>query len=129
MNEVVFWPAIHGRRVAQVAALACIVACGSGGKVDNARSSVETKNNMAVAKAADSAGAKGAANSGRSPVVLFFGTSLTAGLGLEPDQAYPSLIEKKALADGVPIKVVNAGLSGETTAGSLRMTPGRISSS
>jgi acyl-CoA thioesterase-1 len=39
---------------------------------------------------------------------------------LDPDQAYPSLIEKKAQAEGIPIKVVNAGLSGETTAGAVR---------
>lgn len=130
MNEVVFWPALHGRRVAQVVALACIVACGSGGKVDNARNSRETKDNMSAAKGAGSAVAAGtvdrastadsSARSARTPVVLFFGTSLTAGLGLDPDQAYPSLIEKKAQAEGVPIKVVNAGLSGETTAGAVR---------
>jgi acyl-CoA thioesterase-1 len=56
----------------------------------------------------------------RNPVVLFFGTSLTAGLGLDPDQAFPALIEKKAAAEGLPITVVNAGLSGETTAGAAR---------
>ena len=106
--------------MARVAALACIVACGSGGKVDNPGSSGETKNNTTAAKAADSPAVTSAAKSAQAPVVLFFGTSLTAGLGLEPDQAYPSLIEKKALADGVPIKVVNAGLSGETTAGAVR---------
>ena len=39
---------------------------------------------------------------------------------MDPEQAYPSLIEKKAQAEGVPIKVVNAGLSGETTAGAVR---------
>jgi acyl-CoA thioesterase-1 len=52
--------------------------------------------------------------------VLFFGTSLTAGYGLEPEQAFPALIEKKAAVDGLPIEVVNAGLSGETTAGAAR---------
>jgi acyl-CoA thioesterase-1 len=56
----------------------------------------------------------------RTPVVLFFGTSLTAGYGLAPEQAFPALIEKKAREEGVPIKVVNAGLSGETTAGAVR---------
>lgn len=56
----------------------------------------------------------------RTPVVLFFGTSLTAGYGLDPEQAFPSLIEKKARDEGVPIKVINAGLSGETTAGAVR---------
>jgi acyl-CoA thioesterase I len=60
------------------------------------------------------------AKSIRTPVVLFFGTSLTAGLGLDPEQAFPSLIEQKAQTEGVPIKVVNAGLSGETTAGAVR---------
>src|SRR6476620_3348347 len=54
------------------------------------------------------------------PVVLFFGTSLTAGYGLAPEQAFPALIEKKAREEGVPIKVVNAGLSGETSAGAVR---------
>ena len=76
---------------------------------------------MSVAKGAGSAIAvDSSAESIRTPVVLFFGTSLTAGLGLDPEQAFPSLIEKKALAEGVPIKVVNAGLSGETTAGAVR---------
>jgi acyl-CoA thioesterase-1 len=53
-------------------------------------------------------------------VVLFFGTSLTAGLGLDPEQAFPSLIEKKAMDEGLPIKAINAGLSGETSAGAVR---------
>jgi acyl-CoA thioesterase-1 len=76
---------------------------------------------MSVANGAESARAvDGSTGSIRTPVVLFFGTSLTAGLGLDPEQAFPSLIEKKALAEGIPIKVVNAGLSGETTAGAVR---------
>jgi len=41
-------------------------------------------------------------------------------LGLAPEQAFPALIEKKAQAEGVPITVVNGGLSGETTAGAAR---------
>ena len=56
----------------------------------------------------------------RTPVVLFFGTSLTAGYGLDPAQAFPSLIEKKARDEGLPIRAVNAGLSGETSAGAAR---------
>jgi acyl-CoA thioesterase-1 len=56
----------------------------------------------------------------RMPVVLFFGTSLTAGYGLNPDQAFPALIEQKSRSEGLPIKAVNAGLSGETTAGAVR---------
>lgn len=56
----------------------------------------------------------------RKPTVLFFGTSLTAGYGLQPDQAYPAVIEEKAEKAGLPITAVNAGLSGETSAGALR---------
>src|ERR1043166_5431034 len=52
--------------------------------------------------------------------VLFFGTSLTAGLGLDPSQAFPVLVGQKAAAEGLPITAVNAGLSGETSAGALR---------
>lgn len=52
--------------------------------------------------------------------MLFFGTSLTAGLGLDPAQAYPQRVAELAAAAGTPIRVVNAGLSGETSAGALR---------
>jgi len=52
--------------------------------------------------------------------VLFFGDSITAGYGLDPDQAYPALIQKKIEAAKLPYRVVNAGLSGETTSGGLR---------
>jgi acyl-CoA thioesterase-1 len=52
--------------------------------------------------------------------VLFFGDSLTAGYGVDPDEAYPAVIQRKLEAAGQPWKVVNAGLSGETTAGGLR---------
>jgi acyl-CoA thioesterase-1 len=52
--------------------------------------------------------------------VLFFGTSLTAGLGLEPSQAFPALIATRATKEGLPIEAINAGLSGETSAGAVR---------
>jgi acyl-CoA thioesterase-1 len=67
-----------------------------------------------------SASAAPVGNSVRTPVVLFFGTSLTAGYGLSPDQAFPALIEKLADSAKLPIKAINAGLSGETTAGAAR---------
>lgn len=50
-------------------------------------------------------------------IIMFYGTSLTAGLGLEQEQAYPALIQKKIDSLDLPYQVVNAGLSGETTAG------------
>ena len=52
--------------------------------------------------------------------VLFLGNSLTAGYGLEPQEAFPALILQKIDSLGWNFKVINAGLSGETTAGGLR---------
>ncbi len=50
-------------------------------------------------------------------VILFFGTSLTAGMGLDPNEAFPAVIQEKIDSLSLPYEVVNAGLSGETTAG------------
>jgi acyl-CoA thioesterase-1 len=61
-----------------------------------------------------------ASSSSERQVVLFLGTSLTAGLGLEPEQAYPALIQQKIDSAGLGYRVVNAGVSGETSAGALR---------
>ena len=52
-------------------------------------------------------------------VILFFGDSLTAGYGLSPEEAFPALIEKKCVTKNTPCKAINAGLSGETSAGGL----------
>ena len=121
MKEVVL-------RVCLVAGLAYCVACGSDDRTDSDRNPRETKDNMSIAKGVGRAAGAGAsdtasatsATSIRQPVVVFFGTSLTAGYGLEPEQAFPVLIEKKAQSEGLPIKAINAGLSGETTAGAAR---------
>lgn len=52
---------------------------------------------------------------------MFVGTSLTAGLGLaDPDDAYPALVQRKVDSLGLNYRVVNAGVSGETSAGALR---------
>ena len=51
--------------------------------------------------------------------ILFFGNSLTAGLGLDPTQAFPNLIQQKIDEIGAGYTVINAGLSGETSAGGL----------
>lgn len=55
-----------------------------------------------------------------APKVVFLGDSLTAGLGLAEDRAYPALVGKALAAQGHPIRVVNAGVSGDTSAGGLR---------
>lgn len=48
--------------------------------------------------------------------ILFFGTSLTAGLGINPEQAFPALIQQKIDSLHLSYKVINGGLSGETSA-------------
>jgi acyl-CoA thioesterase-1 len=52
--------------------------------------------------------------------IVFLGDSLTAGYGLEPQQAYPALVEQLLDERGRTVQVVNAGVSGDTTAGGLR---------
>lgn len=51
---------------------------------------------------------------------MFLGTSLTDGYGLEREDAYPALIQQKIDSAGLPWEVVNAGLSGEKSAGALQ---------
>jgi acyl-CoA thioesterase I len=53
------------------------------------------------------------------PVIVFLGDSLTAGLGLAENQAYPALVEMGLRSAGTPVRVVNAGVSGDTAAGGL----------
>jgi acyl-CoA thioesterase-1 len=53
-------------------------------------------------------------------VIVALGDSITAGFGLLPDEAYPSLLEKRLRREGYRYHIVNAGVSGDTTAGGLR---------
>lgn len=94
------------RRIILSAALAGLAACSGRGR-------------DAVPASADSTAAVAAAIDER-PVVLCFGTSLTAGLGLAPEEAYPALLQRKADSAGLGFRIVNAGVSGETSAAGLR---------
>jgi acyl-CoA thioesterase-1 len=94
------------RRIIVSAALAGLAACSGRGR-------------DAVPATADSAVAAAAPIDER-PVVLCFGTSLTAGLGLAPEEAYPALLQRKVDSAGLGFRVVNAGVSGETSAAGLR---------
>jgi acyl-CoA thioesterase I len=53
-------------------------------------------------------------------VVVAFGDSLTAGFGVAADEAWPALLQARLASEGYPYRVVNAGVSGDTTAGGLR---------
>ena len=93
------------------------MACGgSGATRDTATSTKPASAPQAPATSAESVSA--AIDARRT--ILFLGTSLTAGLGLDPDSAYPQQIQRKIDASGLPYQVVNAGVSGETSAGLLR---------
>jgi len=54
------------------------------------------------------------------PRVVFLGDSLTAGLGVDPTEAYPALLARRMHDAGLDYEVVNAGVSGDTSAGALR---------
>lgn len=68
-------------------------------------------------------GAAGAAvdagSADSAPLVVFLGDSLTAGRGLAEEEAYPARVGERLAAEGLPARVVNAGVSGDTSAGGL----------
>jgi acyl-CoA thioesterase-1 len=61
--------------------------------------------------------------SAQSTTILVVGDSITAGYGLEEDQAYPALVQASLTAAGYEVTVVNGGLSGDTTAGGRSRLP------
>jgi len=58
-----------------------------------------------------------------TPVVLVFGDSISAGFGIRPDQGWVALLQTKLKAEGYGYRVINASVSGETTAGGLARLP------
>ncbi|HEY2377631.1 MAG TPA: arylesterase [Gemmatimonadaceae bacterium] len=104
-----------------VLAIALASSC-KGAKGDDSAALADTVAKASTSARTDSvrATASSVAPTAGARTVLFIGTSLTAGLGLNPDSAYPQLIQEKIEAAHLPFDVVNAGVSGETTAGLLR---------
>ncbi|KEO73434.1 arylesterase [Anditalea andensis] len=62
---------------------------------------------------------EGAKPSIEPKTILFFGNSLTAGYGIDPEDAFPGIIQQKIDSLGLDYKIINGGLSGETTASGL----------
>jgi acyl-CoA thioesterase-1 len=95
--------------------LAWVIAAGCGGSAPQTERAVER-----------SSGRDTSGNVARRPLpaarrtIVFVGTSITAGLGLDPDSAFPQLIDRKLDSLRLPYDAVNAGVSGETSAGLLR---------
>ena len=61
------------------------------------------------------------------PRIVVLGDSLTAGLGLAPDEAYPADLQRRLNEKGLLYDVVNAGVSGDTSAGVTAAAPGCVS--
>jgi acyl-CoA thioesterase-1 len=88
---------------------ALFAACG-GASRDSSASSTPTPSqpSAAATPAAD------------LPKIVAFGDSLTAGYGLQPQESYPALLQKMLDADGFKYEVLNAGVSGDTSAAGVR---------
>jgi len=95
-------------------------ACSGAGAGQAADSSATAAS--AQSGAGNDSARTGPAARARRGTVVFLGTSLTAGLGLEPEEAFPALLQERIDSASLPFQVVNAGLSGETSAGALRRT-------
>lgn len=98
------------------AATACSDTKSAG--TNDATGTRDSVTGAAGAALSQSTGGEAAAPSARRVVIL--GTSLTAGLGLDPDDAYPAVLQRMADSAKLGARIVNAGLSGETSAGALR---------
>jgi acyl-CoA thioesterase-1 len=94
--------------------LASAAACGGSSAAPPMASSASP------APPADPAPVSAAVVPAGRPRIVFLGDSLTAGLGLPPGETYPSLIQARLDREGQAFEVVNAGVSGDTSAGGLR---------
>lgn len=91
--------------------IVALVTAGCGG--DNNKQETNSTDTVQAGSTADSG--KVAVSSVKN--IVFFGNSLTAGYGVEPTEAFPAIIQNKIDSLQLAYKVINAGLSGETTAG------------
>jgi acyl-CoA thioesterase-1 len=96
------------RLAAAASVLVFVAACGSG---------AGSSSGPAAQPAATSGSQVHAAPS--RPRIVALGDSLTAGLGLSPDDAYPAVLQRRIDREGLNYEVVNAGVSGDTSAGGL----------
>lgn len=108
------------RRVAGALSVGLLVLAGcAGGGDTSGEPDGDAAAGASVAAGKDSASTPAPPVAG-APLVLIAGTSLTAGLGLDPSDAYPAVVQRLADSAGVPVHVVNGGSSGETSAGLVR---------
>lgn len=107
----------HVAGVVAIVAIASAAACGPHAEGrDEARSAQASPHASPVPRAAPARPIEAAR---ARPRIVFLGDSLTAGLGLAMSESYPSLVQKRLDAAGLDFEVVNAGVSGDTSAGGL----------
>src|SRR5688500_823845 len=103
------------RRIIAVSLAAVLTACAAEPQTTPA-----TSERAVPAATSSPSGSSSEPATDRRRNVLFVGTSLTAGYGVGEDVAFPAVIQQKIDSAGLPFRVVNAGISGETSAGGLR---------
>jgi acyl-CoA thioesterase-1 len=116
------------RSLAAVALAVLTTACGQNGSDTPIVGAMGSKSRPAAQSAqpaqptqsASAAPAPSQAPRAARPRVVVLGDSLSAGLGLSPQEAFPAILQRKIDADGLKFEVVNAGVSGDTSAGGLR---------
>jgi acyl-CoA thioesterase I len=113
---------VKGWAAAMAVTIAMATACGGGTEskpsaTAGVPAAASLESTMAAAARATAAASAASPTGAR---VLILGTSLTAGLGLDPDSAYPAVLQRLADSSGYRTTIVAAGLSGETSAGALR---------
>jgi len=106
-----------GSRTGAIAVLAAVLTIGCGGG-DDVRPAARSST-AAPAATAPPPPAAAAPDAGQKPRIVFLGDSLTAGLGLAPGESVPSLIAERIAEQGYNYEVINAGVSGDTSAGGL----------
>lgn len=97
-----------------ICALLGVSGCGGSAPPEQPRSTPSP-----APATAGSTAAPASAPAAARPRIVFLGDSLTAGLGLAQDEAYPALLQQRLNAEGLNFEVVNAGVSGDTSAGGL----------
>lgn len=92
--------------------LGVLACCGASGCGDGERGGD-------AGRASDAPIASAASSEARGPLIVFLGDSITAGYGLAAAEAYPALVQSQLAGEGTPVRIVNAGVSGDTSAGGL----------
>ncbi len=103
------------RLISTLAVAFALAACSTDRSTPDSRSS-----GAATTVPVDATNNVSRASQRSTPRIVFLGDSLTAGLGLEQAQSFPSLLQARLASQGYRYEVVNAGVSGDTSAGGLR---------